>query len=177
MFSVNQNYFEIFDFLESFEIDTESLAARYRDLQNKTHPDRFSGGTEEEKRRAVQMNSYLNEAFATLNSPIKRAGYLLHLNNIDTELVDQSDIDMSLLMEQMQLREKLAELPDDESGLSELNAMKQDAKSKLEQQQSKFSSEYGSGDIANAKRTFHALQFLNKLLVEIDQHEERRLGY
>ena len=82
MFSINQNYFEIFDLLESFEIDTESLAARYRDLQNETHPDKFSGGTEEEKLRAVQLNSYLNEAYTTLSSPIKRAGYLLHLKDI-----------------------------------------------------------------------------------------------
>ena len=177
MFSVNQNYFEVFDLLESFEIDTESLTARYRDLQNETHPDKFSGGSEEEKLRAVQLNSYLNEAYATLNSPIRRAGYLLHLRDIDTELVDQSDMDMSLLMEQMQLREKLAELSDDESSLPELDSMKRDAKNKLELQQSKFSAEYGRGDVISAKRTFHALQFLNKLLVEIEQGEEKRLGY
>ena len=175
--STSQNFFELFDLSVTFEVDSAALTTRYRELQNQTHPDRFSGGTEQEKMLAVQSNSFLNEAYATLSSPLKRAGYLLQLQNIDTEIVDQSDMDMSVLMEQMQLREKLAELPSDESALSELESMKCETKLKLQQKQEKFALEYDGDEIGNAKRIFHEMQFLQKLLTEIEQGEEQRLGY
>ncbi len=177
MISLSQNFFELFELAESFELDSDKLTTRYRELQNSTHPDRFSGGTEQEKMQAVQINSYVNEAYSTLSSPLQRAGYLLRLHDIDTEIVDQSDMDMNLLLEQMQLREKLAELPKDESALPELESMKSDTQAKLNKQQDQFAADYSAGDIQQAKRIFHEMQFLNKLLLEIDQGEEQRLGY
>lgn len=177
MISTDQNFFQLFDLSASFEVDIDSLSNRYRELQNETHPDRFSAGTEQEKLLAVQLNSYLNEAYATLKSPLQRAGYLLKLQDVPIDTVSQEDLGMDLLLEQMQLREKLAELPGDDSALPELEKMKRDVQSKLKQQRDSFAADYSAGVIDSAKRSFHEMQFLHKLLSEIEQGEENRLDY
>ena len=177
MFATDQNFFALFGLAATFDIDIDALAVRYRELQNATHPDRFSAGTEQEKLRAVQLNSYLNEAYATLKSPLQRAGYLLQMQNIAIATASQQDLGMELLQEQMQLREKLAELPGDDSALPELATMKCDVQSRWAQQRRSFAADFAAGRLDAAKRSFHAMQFLHKLLSEIEQGEEQRLGY
>jgi molecular chaperone HscB len=175
--SLEHNFFQIFDLPEAFELDEKELGARYHKLQSETHPDRFAGEEEEKKLQAVQLNSYLNEAYATLKSPLRRAGYLLQRKNIDPESVSQEDLDMDLLMEQMQLRENLAELPQNESALPKLDAMKAEAKSRIEERESRFAEAFSADQLPQAKKIFHELQFIYKLLDETLQAEEQRLGY
>ena len=77
MQQINQNYFQLFDLSESFDLDLGKLSEKYHARQVEVHPDKFSGTTEKDKLRAVQLTSYLNEAYSTLKAPIKRAAYLL----------------------------------------------------------------------------------------------------
>lgn len=175
--SLEHNFFEIFEITEAFELDEETLEDRYHKLQNETHPDRFAGAEEQQKLQAVQLNSYLNEAYVTLKSPLKRAGYLLQRNGIDPESVDQKDLDMELLLEQMQLRESLADLPKDESALEQIDKMKRETQKRIRECESRFTVSFSEGNLQLAKKVFHELQFLNKLLNETEQAEEHRLGY
>ncbi len=177
MNTANNNFFELFNINESFEVDTIVLGERYRELQNKTHPDKFSAAEESEKMHALQLNSLINEAYATLTSPLRRAGYLLQLRGIDTEIASQVDLNMDLLMEQMQQREKLAELPNDDSAMEELETMKKDATNRVQESANQFASFLEANDIQRAKEVFFEMQFLHKLLSEIEQGEEKRLGY
>lgn len=174
---INKNYFQLFNLSESFDLELDSLAEKYRQLQAESHPDRFANADEQDKLRAVQLSSYLNGAYATLKSPIKRAGYLLVLNDRDIERVEQGELGMDLLLEQMQLRESLGELPDDESALPALEKIKQEVMTKLAVRQQEFASQFDKGELDEAKKAYHELQFLNKLLVEIEVGEEQRLGY
>jgi len=80
-------------------------------------------------------------------------------------------------MEQMQLRESLHALPGDESALTELEALKKDVSEKFQDRQQKFAHSYQNNMLQEAKKIFHEMQFLNKLLAEIDSGEEQRLGY
>jgi len=173
----NQNFFELFELPESFDLDLNLLSDTYRDKQVEVHPDKFATAEEKEKMRAVQLSSYLNEAFTTLNSPLKRAAYLLHLQGMDVETVNQNDLGMDLLMEQMQLRESLDELPKDESSLPKLDKLKKDVQQRLQQKQAAFGDEFANGEFNTAKQIFHELQFLHKLFAEIEIGEEQRLGY
>lgn len=50
------NYFELFDFPVSFDLDTGELSRRYRLLQQQFHPDRFASSGEREKLNALQKN-------------------------------------------------------------------------------------------------------------------------
>lgn len=177
MQQLKQNYFQLFGLPQSFSLDRETLAEKYRELQSESHPDRFAGAGEEAKMQAVQLTSYINEAYATLKSPLKRAGYLLQLHNLDTAQVNQQDLDMELLMEQMQLREKLAELPDDESALDELAELKTQALDRISAREEAFAAALNGDELQQAKKIFHELQFLYKLKQEIDTGEEQRLGY
>ena len=96
---------------------------------------------------------------------------------MDTESVNQNDLGMDLLMEQMQLRESLDELPKDESALPELDRLKKDVIEKLSDKQNGFAGEVEQGEYVCAKKIFHELQFLHKLLLEIEAGEEQRLDY
>lgn len=173
----NQNYFRLFNISESFELDLDSLAETYRELQVEVHPDRFANSDEQEKLRAVQLSSYLNEAYTTLKSPLQRAGYLLGLHDLDVERVSQKDLGADLLLEQMRLREALDEMPKDESALPDMEKLKQEVTEKLTERQQSFATDIANGDFVDAKKVFHEMQFLHKLLAEIESGEEQRLGY
>lgn len=177
MEKITQNYFELFGLAETFELHPAALADKYRELQTEVHPDRFAHAGEAEKLKAVQLTSYLNEAYATLKSPLQRAAYLLTLRGQDVGSVSQHDLGMDLLAEQMQLREALDELPRDESSLSRLEQLKSEVADRLEQRQQSFAGDIGDGALPEAKKTFHEMQFLHKLLSEIEAGEELRLGY
>jgi len=172
-----QNYFQLFELAERFELDLNELGETYRQLQSEHHPDRFASADEKDKLQAVQFTSLINQAYDTLKSPMKRAAYLLSLQGIDPEQVDQSDLGMELLMEQMQLRESLDELPQDESALPELEELKKEVVEKMQTRQQKFGELMQGNEIDDARKLFHEMQFLHKLIKEIDQGEEQRLGY
>ncbi|MEX0964804.1 MAG: Fe-S protein assembly co-chaperone HscB [Pseudohongiellaceae bacterium] len=177
MQSIKSNYFLQFDLSETCDLDQQSLIDEYRKQQGEVHPDRFANAEESVKLRAVQLSSYLNEAYETLKSPLRRAAYLLSLHDIDVEQVDQNDLSMDLLLEQIQLREQLDELPKDESALADLEKLRVGVREKLDRQEVIFAEHFDSRRLDDAKKIYHELQFLYKLLAEIDAGEEARLGY
>ena len=174
---IKQNHFQLFKLSESFELDVSTLAENYRQLQLEAHPDRFAAASETEKMRAVQLSSYLNEAYDPLKSTLRRAAYLLSLHDVDVEQVTQSDLGMDLLLEQIQLREALDELPKDNSALPALENLKADVTVKLAGMERKFADGLQRREFGSAKKIFHEMQFLHKLLAEIDSSEEQCLGY
>ena len=173
----NKNYFQLFNLPESYDLDTDLLTVEYHKLQVDYHPDKHSSGSEKEKISAQVAASYINDAYQTLNSPLKRAAYILTIKGKDVEKVDQSDLSMEVLLEQMELRESLGDLPKDDTALQALEDLKNTAQGKIQKKQLKFEKEIESSDLSAAKQTFHELQFLFKLLAEIEEGEERRLGY
>ena len=174
---IKQNHLQLFRLSESFELDLSVLAENYHQLQLEAHPDRFANAPEREKMRAVQLSSYLNEAYDTLKSTLRRAAYLLSLNDVDVEQVSQSDLGRDLLLEQIQLRETLDELLKDTSALPALENLKIEVTVKLASREQDFAGELQRREFDSAKKFFHEMQFLHKLLAEIDSGEERRLGY
>lgn len=173
----DRNHFQLFDLAESFELDRRALAESYRKLQAEAHPDRFAGASEEERMAAARRAGWINDAYGTLKSPLSRAGYLLRLRGVDTEKVEQAELPPELLMEQMRLRETLAELDEGDGALAELGAIRTAAREQLARREAAFSRSLEEGALAAAKGTFHEMQFLHKLLAEVDADEERRLGY
>lgn len=175
--SFTSNYFQLFNLPETYELDQQTLNDAYREQQGEVHPDRFANADEAEKLRAVQLSSYLNEAYETLKSPLRRAAYLLSMHDIDVEQVDQSDLGMDLLLEQIRLREQLDDLPKDESALGDLDKLRDEVGVKRDRQISKFAELFELDKLDEAKKIYHELQFLFKLMAEIDAGEELRLGY
>lgn len=173
----DRNFFEIFSVPASFQINLIELADKYRALQGQVHPDRVAGGSEQERLQAIQATSYLNEAFETLQSPQRRAAYLLELQSIDVQKVDQSDLSAELLMEQIELREQLDELPRDESSLGKLEQLRENIQQRMTECEDRFARVIEGEDLTEAKKQYYEMQYFAKLASEIESLEEDLLGY
>lgn len=106
---IDGNYFELFGLQASFDVDTELLKQRYREFQKLTHPDKFVNSPESQRVNALRQAGYINDAYQTLVSPIARAKYLLKLRGRDLANDTSTIADTAFLMEQMELREALAD--------------------------------------------------------------------
>lgn len=173
----DKNYFEIFAIPVAFQVNLTTLADHYRDLQAQVHPDRVAVGSEHDKIMAIQAASLLNEAYETLSSPQKRAAYLLRLEGIDVDQVEQTDLSSELLLEQIQIREELEELPRDESALDELEQLRNRIAERLTKCQQEFAKALGNNRHSLAKRSYYEMQYFAKLVIEIESLEEDLLGY
>ncbi len=120
--SLSANHFEVFELPVSFDINKETLAQRYRDLQRAVHPDKYANASERERRLAVQKATQINEAFQTLKDPLTRAHYLLQLQGIDINNDTAAMMDSEFLMAQMELREELADIKQQAQPIEALDA-------------------------------------------------------
>ena len=104
-----KNHFELFGLVPAFALDVEQLDRAYREIQSKVHPDRHALAGAAGRRASMQMTTQVNEAHRTLKSPVQRAKYLLELNGVDVAFETNTAMPREFLMEQMALRERLAE--------------------------------------------------------------------
>jgi molecular chaperone HscB len=108
-----QNFFELFGLPARFSLDGEELERAYRDIQAAVHPDRSAhgahgaDGTEAERRVRMPRATLVNEAYQTLQNPIKRAAYLLELRGIAPQF--ETAMPTDFLMQQMEWREAIEE--------------------------------------------------------------------
>ncbi len=170
-----QNYFELFGFTNSYEIDLTKLSSIYRDLQKAVHPDRFANASDREKVLSAQKATFVNEAYSCLKSPILRAQYLLEINNIQYDDERETIQDPEFLMEQMELREALAEVRDSPDALSSLDKMLVDVRSRVKKSQEKLSNlliEQSEKNLLSAKKIIQEMKFLLKLQHEAEELEE-----
>ena len=107
--NLDQTHFELFGQPARFAVDAAALDARYRELQREVHPDRFASASQAEQRVSMQLATRVNEAYQTLKSPLRRAGYLLQLNGVDPQFETNTSMPPEFLMEQLELREALDE--------------------------------------------------------------------
>jgi len=171
----SQNHYQIFALPVSFEIDLDALAQRYRELQRAVHPDKFASGTDQERRIAVQRTAQVNEAYDTLKQPLHRARYLLQLNGININDETDTTVDMEFLMEQMEMREKLAEIKtkdDPEGALFDLSQVIQKHSNVIvDALRTQFAS-ISPENLELARESVRKLQFMTKLQQEAAQLDE-----
>lgn len=167
----SQNFFEIFDLPATFDIDTVALAERYRDLQRSVHPDRFASAPDRERREAVQRAANINEAFQTLKSPLQRARYILLLKGISFDDEKDTTYDSAFLMEQIELREALAEVKHNPDALLKLNELMQDIHQRVDAMLNELATALNKDQLHQAKSLVHKLQFLHKLRIESENLE------
>ncbi|MEM9102929.1 MAG: Fe-S protein assembly co-chaperone HscB [Pseudomonadota bacterium] len=104
----NQNYFELFDIHPSYPVEATQLDKAYRELQIRFHPDNLKPtGDESASLEDVTLSSLVNDAYQTLQDPVRCLIYILSLNEIDVNLEANTIADPEFLMQQMELREQL----------------------------------------------------------------------
>ena len=172
----SRSYFEIFSLPVGWIIERAAVDARYRQLQQQFHPDRYAAKGDVDKRLAVQTAALINDAYQTLISPLKRAQYLMQLDGIDADQESHITSDGAFLMSQIDLREELADIGQDGPSPAALEAL-----ARLEQRiggtyaglQDEFSAHYSAGDLAAAFEIVAKRQFFVKLLEQVEALEEQ----
>lgn len=168
---LSSNFFEIFSIAVGWQISIRDLDTRYRQLQLEFHPDRYASAGQTEQRLAVQTASLINQAYDTLKSPLKRAQYLLELNNIDADQDSHITSDSVFLMRQMALREALSDIREAAEPLQSLEQLRADVEQGYDEEQEQFHSQYQANALDDAFNTVAKMQFSAKLLDEIEQLE------
>jgi len=78
---LKKNFFELFGIPVSIDINNTELDRKYKILQQQFHPDNFSNSTNHEKRIALQISSFINDAYRTLSDLPERINYILKIND------------------------------------------------------------------------------------------------
>lgn len=169
----SNNFFELFELDVQYDVPQEHLQTRFRSLQRYLHPDKFAAAADAEKRWSMQAASFVNEAYQTLSSPIKRAAYLLSLNGISLD--EETDTQMSpmFLMEQMELREALADAPDKSDPFDALDKISAQLNEGRKNSVDEFAQAAAKQDWTEARTVVRQWQFLEKLASEVQVQEAR----
>lgn len=171
MFDFKQNYFDLFGIPRQFEVDLEGLKAQYRALQKLVHPDRHAHKSEHERRLAMQATSHLNQAFDTLKHPLSRVTYLLSLQGIDLQTETDTRMSPVFLMQQMEWRENLEEIGDKDDPWEALDILTDEVRELRQTTLEKIAGWIGDEHWDKAREGARELQFIEKMLGEIESRE------
>ena len=109
---MTQNYFEIFNLSAKYNLNLTQLEEGYKAILKSIHPDRFINASDNEKNLAMIKSTQVNDAYQTLKNPIRRAQYILDLNQVNSD----KGLGNDFLMQQMEYEETLEDL-NDKNGL------------------------------------------------------------
>lgn len=104
------SHFALFGLPETFALDLARLERARLAVQSQVHPDRFTAGTDRDKRLAMQWAAQANTAYLTLKSPVQRAIYLCERRGVPIQAENNTAMPTDFLMQQMQWREALDDL-------------------------------------------------------------------
>ena len=172
---LTQNHFELFGLPVAFDIDAQQLAERYRELQRTLHPDRYANASDRERRLSIQYAAQVNDAFQTLKSSLLRARYLLQIQGVEFDDEKETHLDPVFLMEQIELREALAEVRAEVDPFGSLNNIMADIKTRQKAMESRLQELFAGGgedSRLEAKQLVQKMQFLVRLQQEAEDLEE-----
>jgi len=169
---LKQNYFTLFGLPVSYAVDRATLDQRYRELQRLVHPDRFASAGDQERRIAMQQATQINEGYRVLKDALARGRYLLELRGHHFEDERNTHQDSAFLMEQIELREALADARDSQDPFAALSAIVERIGVRL----GALDTELGAaltqdGISAPALTAIQRMQFFRKLAHEAEELE------
>jgi molecular chaperone HscB len=168
MIDFSRNHFELFGLPPRFRFDAAALDAAYRALQVEVHPDGAAGGTDADRRMALQSSARVNEAYQALRDPVRRAQYLLALHGVETVNERDTVLPIAFLEAQLERREAASDaqaagdVPALESLLDEVRAETRVIEDHLAHTLD------GEHAYAAARTRVRELTFLAKLAEDID---------
>ncbi|WP_114193369.1 co-chaperone HscB [Edaphovirga cremea] len=171
------DYFTLFGLPVRYALDGSLLASRYQDLQRQFHPDRFASKPERERLMALQQAATINDAYQTLKHPLKRAEYMLSLHGFDLGNEQHTMRDTAFLMEQLELREELDAISRKADAADALIAFVDRLTDMTRQRTAQMVQELDNEAWIAAADTVRKLRFLDKLQQQVEQLEEKLLGF
>ncbi len=170
------NYFELFGLKTDFSIDLAQLSNAFQQLQKTAHPDKFAHASSQEQLLAVQKSATINDAYQTLKNPLKRAEYILKLRGTVMPSEQTSFQDNAFLMQQMELREMIAEVQtanDIDAALLEVRTVLDSEYQQLFTQLQQLLNDDTEQSNQQASDILRKLKFYQKLQLEVDRLEEQ----
>ncbi len=168
MIDFARNHFDLFGLPLRYRFDPAALERAYRALQSEVHPDRFAGGTDAQKRSALQSSARVNEAYRALRDPVERARYVLELHGIDA--LDETDtaLPLDFLERQLARREAAGEAvpAGDARALATLLAEVRGDAAEYEARLARTLDDEHA--YAKARMSVRELKFLQKLAADLD---------
>lgn len=148
-----------------FVIDARQLRKEFLQLQARAHPDRHSGA---DKAKAEGTSALINEAYKTLQDPLRRAQYLLSLRGIDVAEDERLKVeDPELLMEVLEVREAIEAAQEE----NELEGMKRKNDRNIERSESILDQAFKNEDIEGAKDEAVRLRYWTNIKESLDGWE------
>lgn len=105
------SFFTLLDLPARFDLNLKTLEQHYFAAQRQWHPDRFVGQGADMRGEAAAKSVLINDAYDTLKNPLERAKHLLELQGFFID--DETNPPPALLMEMMELRERIHDASND----------------------------------------------------------------
>ncbi|MGF1680550.1 co-chaperone HscB [Photobacterium minamisatsumaniensis] len=166
------NHFELFGLPFQFQLDGSLLATQFRELQRRFHPDNFATASERDRLMSVQKAAQINDAFQTLKNPISRAEYMLSEKGYDIRGEQKTLQDPAFLMQQMELREALEDIPDASDPEAALSDFEQQANALYKTQLTALEQLLFQESWETAADAVRKLKFIVKLRNEVERLED-----
>ena len=162
------NPFAVFELAVAFDLDLNELNRRYLALQKSLHPDNFAAADAQQQRLAMQKSAEINDALQLLKDPITRADSIIALHTGEQiDLEQKSSRDLAFLMQQMEWRETLEQI-EQQQDESELNQFNCQIKQIEQQILTELSTAMAQQQWDSASQITDKLRFIKKLKVEIE---------
>jgi molecular chaperone HscB len=165
----SQTYFELFGLNPVFDIDYSRLHAEQQRLQAIYHPDRYVSASERDKRVSVQVASWVNQAYETLQDPVKRSRYLLEINGADIPDDSTTTSDTTFLMEQIELREQVESCRQGEDGLQRSDEIEAGLAQRAKELATEFVSHFDASQFDQAIVSSRKMQFIQRIQQQLSE--------
>ena len=161
--------FTLFGLPPRMTLDRAALDERWRRLQGEVHPDRFAAEGAAAQRVAMQWAVRVNEAYAILKDPLRRAECLCGLRGVPVQAERHTDMPAGFLMQQMAWREALDDAATDGNAAA-VQALADDVTAQERQTLAHVQSLLDDvGDVPAAAQQVRVLMFLQKFRRDIDR--------
>ncbi|KAI8118267.1 mitochondrial, ATP-binding cassette sub-family B member 7 [Lucilia cuprina] len=165
------NYFDLLDFPQKFDLETQLLTKRFRQLQTVVHPDKFSNKTSREQTNSADWSSLINKAYKTLSLPLERGQYLLELNGRQIPQ-DNSALNKEFLMEMMERNEEV----EDASTKNELDAINESLAKELQEKVEILTKVFAENNLEKATSLLVEMKYLISIQKTIKNKLQKLMG-
>jgi len=171
---LSTTHFDRFGLPQAFAVDLELLDRNYRELQRSVHPDRFVNASDQQRRLSMQQATLINEGYQVLKDPLQRGRYLLQLDGREFDDERNTTSDTAFLMEQMELREALADVRGSEDSFQALGQIMDRIAADIDRLVGELQDQFSKADadsLDGAADSLTKMQFFRRLQEEAGEIE------
>ncbi|XP_023172344.2 iron-sulfur cluster co-chaperone protein HscB [Drosophila hydei] len=167
----NTNYFELLSFPTKFSLQPSELTQRFRQMQARVHPDKYSNKTTREQTNSADWSSLINKAYKTLAAPVERGQYMLELEG-EQMPQDNSALNTAFLMAMMERNEEVEEAADSKT----LEQLYTQSVQELADKALKLTAQFETNDLAAVKQTLVEMKYLHSIQSSIKKKQQQLMA-